>query len=62
MTLLVSFRELPIEQPIKCNHDKITPMKDNIHVCDSRTIPNTYEPAPPEGWGPIIVVVIVIWA
>lgn len=26
-------------------------MKDNVHVCDSRTIPNIYEPAPPEGLG-----------
>lgn len=26
-------------------------MKDNVHVCDSRTIPNTYEPAPPKGLG-----------
>lgn len=26
-------------------------MKDNVHVCDSRAIPNTYEPAPPEGLG-----------
>lgn len=26
-------------------------MKDNVHVCDSRTIPNTYEPTPPDGLG-----------
>lgn len=38
-------------------------MKDNVHVRDSSTIPNTYEPAPHEGLGgPIIVAVIVIWA